>query len=70
MKYLVISLISIFFIFIIVGMFFLLRGNTGYLNYYLLDNLDDIVEGVFEIIVLGIVAVIGVAFLKKIWHKL
>ncbi|MEI0530624.1 hypothetical protein R4I97_03585 [Brachyspira pilosicoli] len=70
MKYLVISLVSIFFIFIIVGMFFLFRGNTGYFNYYLLDNLDDIVEGIFEIIVLGIVAVIGVAFLKKIWHKL
>lgn len=70
MKYLIISLVSIFFIFIIVGMVFLFRGNTGYLNYYLLDNLDDIVEGIFEIIVLGIVAVIGVAFLKKIWHKL
>ena len=70
MKYLVISLVSIFFIFIILGMFFMFRGNAGYLNYYLLDNLDDIVEGIFEIIVLGIVAVIGVAFLKKIWHKL
>ena len=70
MKYAVISLISIFFIFLMIGMFFLFRGNTGYLNYYLLDNLDDIVEGVFELIVLGIVAVIGVAFLKKIWHKL
>ena len=70
MKYLIISLVSIFFIFIIVGMAFLFRGNPGYLNYYLLDNLDDIVEGVFELIVLGIVAVIGVAFLKKIWHKL
>ena len=70
MKYLVISLVSIFFIFIIVGMVFLFRGNTGYFNYYLLDNFDDIVEGIFEIIVLGIVAVIGVAFLKKIWHKL
>ena len=70
MKYLVISLVSIFFIFIILGMFFMFRGNAGYLNYYLLDNLDDIVEGIWEIIVLGIVAVIGVAFLKKIWHKL
>lgn len=70
MKYLVISLVSIFFIFIIVGMVFLFRGNTGYLNYYLLDNLDDIVEGIFEIIVLGVVAVVGVAFLKKIWQKL
>lgn len=70
MKYAVISLISIFFIFLMIGMFFLFRGNAGYLNYYLLDNLDDIVEGVFELIVLGIVAVIGVAFLKKIWHKL
>ena len=67
MKYVIISLISIF---LIVGMVFLFRGNTGYFNYYLLDNLDDIVEGIFEIIVLGIVAVIGVAFLKKIWHKL
>lgn len=70
MKYLVISLIAIFFIFIIAGMFFIFRGNAGYLNYYLLDNLDDIVEGVFELIVLGIVAVIAVVFLKKIWHKL
>ena len=70
MNYLIISLVSIFFIFIIVGMVFLFRVNPGYLNYYLLDNLDDIVEGVFELIVLGIVAVIGVAFLKKIWHKL
>ena len=70
MKYAVISLISIFFIFLMIGMFFLFRGNAGYLNYYLLDNLDDIVEGVFELIVLGIVVVIGVAFLKKIWHKL
>ena len=51
-------------------MVFLFRGNTGYFNYYLLDNLDDIVEGVFELIVLGIVAVIAVVFLKKIWHKL
>ena len=70
MKYLVISLVSIFFIFIILGMFFMFRGNAGYLNYYLLDNLDDIVEGIFELIVLGIFAVIGVAFLKKIWQKL
>ena len=70
MKYVIISLVSIFFIFLIAGMFFMFRGNAGYLNYYLLDNLDDIVEGVFELIVLGIVAVIGVAFLKKIWHKL
>ena len=70
MKYVVISLISIFFIFLIMGMFFLFRGNAGYLNYYLLDNLDDIVEGVFEIIVLGAVAVAAVVFLKKIWHKL
>ena len=70
MKYVIISLGSIFFIFIIASMFFMFRGNAGYLNYYLLDNLDDIVEGIFELIVLGIFAVIGVAFLKKIWHKL
>mgnify|MGYP004626676591 CR=1 FL=1 len=70
MKYVIISLVSIFFIFLIAGMFFMFRGNAGYLNYYLLDNLDDIVEGIFELIVLGIFAVIGVAFLKKIWHKL
>ena len=69
-KYIIAAILLLLFVMVGFGFFFMFRNANGYLAYYLLDDFDDIVETLFEVVVFGVVIVVGAVFLKKIWHKL